>query len=279
MQKIEPQLVRGWVYDALNKPSQAHISQLGQVLTSVYNRACQEGYLQPRIFGSSPSTTDIPDDVQNWVREVIWSLIIQGIIVPGRPNEFGSSGLPSFTITDWGKQCLAKGEYLPHDAVRYVEKIKTEIPNIDADVVLYLTESLCAFRSGAYLSSAVMTGVAAEKVLLLLQTAVENALPTAPRKQKFSAETGGRPAKKIHDEVWKRVQPVQAQLASSIGKDDICAELAGIFHLIRKTRNDAGHPTGRLVGREDAMGLLSLFPGYAKTAYGTIAWLGSNPLP
>jgi len=124
-----------------------------------------------------------------------------------------------------------------------------------------------------------MTGVAAEKTLLLLRDAAENALPTAQRKQTFSSATKGKGAKKIHDETLKRIEPVQTQLANAFGKDDVRADLEGIFNLIRKTRNDAGHPTGKLVVREDAFGLLLLFPGYCSTAYKTMGWLMSNQLP
>jgi len=142
MQAIEPQLVRAWVHEVLSKPLPKHLPQLQHVLSEVYNRACQENYVDPRLIGpgipASPSLTDIPEDLQNAIREVIWSLIIQGIIVPGIPNEVGGSGLPSFTITECGKRCLSEKEYLPHDALRYIEKLKAEIVGVHADIVLYI---------------------------------------------------------------------------------------------------------------------------------------------
>lgn len=281
--RIEPQLLRSWVYEALRGPFPTHKPQLDNVLTAVYNRACQQAYLERRLVGpgipASFSITDIPDNVQNSVREVIWSLIIQGIIVPGVPNQVGNAGLPSFTITEWGKKCLSENEYLPYDASLYIEKLKSEIPTIDSDILLYLKESLCAFRSGVYLSSAVMTGVAAERTLLILRTAVEKALSSPARKQKFTTSTSDKPIKRVYDEIWKRIEPVQEQLAGNLGKEDVKAELSGIFDLIRKTRNDAGHPTGRVISRDEAFGILLLFPLYCKTAYGAMAWLISNPLP
>jgi hypothetical protein len=56
------------------------------------------------------------------------------------------------------------------------------------------------------------------------------------------------------------------------------AELSGTFELIRKTRNDAGHPTGRQISREEAHNLLLLFPQYCLVAYETMKWLALNPL-
>lgn len=43
-------------------------------------------------------------------------------------------------------------------------------------------------------------------------------------------------------------------------------------------RNDAGHPTGIKIEREEANALLLLFPVYAKTAYGLVSWLKANPI-
>jgi hypothetical protein len=228
---------------------------------------------------ASPNLTDIPASLQNEVRGVIWDLIIQGIIVPGVPNQLGSSGLPAFVITDWGKKCLETQEYVSYDAGQYIERIRVAIPDLDATVLLYLKDALSSFRVGAYLSSAVMTGVASEKVLLLLRDGIELALPTPDRKKKFAADTKGISISRVFQEIWKRLEPNQEALAQDMGREDVKAELSGIFDLIRKTRNDAGHPTGRQISRDEADSLLHLFPVYCKTAYATLKWLGSNPLP
>ena len=45
-------------------------------------------------------------------------------------------------ITEWGKHCLEKGEYLPLDAGLFMERIRKEIPTLDSVVELYLGESL-----------------------------------------------------------------------------------------------------------------------------------------
>jgi hypothetical protein len=50
-------------------------------------------------------------------------------------------------------------------------------------------------------------------------------------------------------------------LAERYFKDDpnlVGVELAGIFELIRKTRNEAGHPTDRIIEQEEADALLLL---------------------
>jgi hypothetical protein len=50
-------------------------------------------------------------------------------------------------------------------------------------------------------------------------------------------------------------------------KDDLDTQLNGIQSLIRTFRNDSGHPSGKLVDREQAYVLLNLFIPYAKKVY------------
>ncbi|MFZ0663663.1 MAG: DUF4145 domain-containing protein [Acidobacteriaceae bacterium] len=280
-QAIDPQLIREWVYQALHKPMPNHIPGLHAVLREVYSAACRENYLAPRMAApnlpASPDLANIPPDLQNEIRGVIWDLIIQGIIVPGIPNQLGNSGLPSFVITEWGKKALESHEYISYDASRYIQKIKDSIPNVDEAVVLYLKEALRSFRAGAYVASAVMTGVASEKVLLLLREEVGRALPSE-RAKKFLSATNRKSTYHTYKEIWSRLEPRHQDLANHMKKDDIKVELAGIFDLIRKTRNDAGHPTGREISRDEADSILHLFPIYCKTAYATFEWLKSNSL-
>ena len=153
-QAIDPQLIRDWVYQELKGSLQTNTSKLDQVLRSVYNQACGQKHLQPQMCGTqtSFSITSIPPDLQNSVRGIIWDLIIQGIIVPGVPNEHGGSSLSSFVVTEWGKQCLERQEYLTFDEARYIESIRASIPKLDKDAILYLRDSLRSFRVGAFLS-------------------------------------------------------------------------------------------------------------------------------
>jgi hypothetical protein len=73
------------------------------------------------------------------------------------------SNLPWVQVTEGGKTCLENGECVPYDAGLFLSRIRSQIPNLDPIVDLYLKEALNSFRSGAYLAVAVMTGVAAER--------------------------------------------------------------------------------------------------------------------
>ena len=50
----------------------------------------------------------------------------------------------------------------------------------------------------------------------------------------------------------------------------------GIYELIRRTRNDAGHPTGKQMERYETHALLLLFPTYCRTAHDLMDWLAVN---
>jgi hypothetical protein len=151
---FDPEVVREWVYQILRKPMDSNRPQMNTLLFGVYNLACQNKIIEPRWAApnipASPEFTDIPADLQNMIRALVWDLIIQGIIVPGIPNQLGGGGLPAFVVSDWGKKCLERGEYLTFDALKYLTRLEAEIPGFDGTAKLYLKDSLASFRTGAY---------------------------------------------------------------------------------------------------------------------------------
>jgi len=272
--------IRAWVYESLRsdvKQRQGNpvrpTLQLSDVELDVKTKLQEAGEMPSGAHGYH---TDISAGYKDQIREIIWGLVIQGIVIPGGSTQ--QPDLPSMQVSEWGKKCLETGEFLPHDAGQYLARLKAHISGVDADILLYLQESLAAFRSGAYLASAVMTGVATEKTLLVLRTAMEAAFQTQDAKDRFAAKTKNKLIKQAFDEMWKRLDPVHDQLAADLNKEDLRAELSGTFDLIRKTRNDAGHPTGRQISREEAHNLLLLFPQYCRVVYDTIEWLRTHPL-
>jgi len=273
--------LREWVYDYLRKEVKnreespaAQAAQLSYLELHVKTKLQEAGEMQPGVHSHY---TEVPVDYKDQIREIIWGLVIQGIVIPGASTS--QADLPFFQVSPWGKKCLEAGEYLPLDAGQYLARLTEQIPGVDSGILLYLRESLFAFRSGAYLGSAVMTGVGAERSLLLLRDAVEVAISNSGSRTKFAEKTKGKPVKQTFDEIWKRLDPVHDALATSLHKEDVRAELSGTFDLIRKTRNEAGHPTGRRISREEAHNLLLLFPQYCIVAYQTMDWLKLNPLP
>jgi len=277
---FDTQELRSWAYAFLRAesrklrlPHQPGLS-LSDVEGHVKSEAQRAGKLpQDTLYG----VNNLPQHSADAVREVMWSLVIQGIIVPGIDKSSNNAGFPFFQITEWGKECLAVGEYVPYDTGQYMRQLRSDIAALDSTVDCYLIEALNCFRSGTHLSCAVMTGVASERVLLHLRDEIRKALQPDDRKQRFDSDTSGKVIKRVYKEIWKRLDPNLERLPENL-RASVGTELAGIFELIRKTRNDAGHPTGRSIRKEEAFALLQLFPPYAKTVYALIEWLQANSL-
>ena len=104
-----------------------------------------------------------------------------------------------------------------------------------------------------------MIGVAAENMLLRLVNAVYGALDSVQKQAKFQQETMSKPAKKQHDEVLKRLMSPAAPLPLEL-RSVLTQHIDAIYDLIRRTRNDAGHPTGKRMERYETHALLLLFP-------------------
>ncbi len=277
---IEREKLRMWVYDALTRPphqvgASGQNLQLSDVAVWVKQRA-QQDQAMPQDSRFAQANLEKADE--DAIRECIWGLIIQGIVVPGISND-GSYGvnLPWLQVSEWGRACLQTGEYVPHDTGLYLSRARAQIPDLDPVAILYLQEALNSFRAGNFIAAAIMMGVASEQILILLRDAIRNAIPEDNRKKKLMAATENQAARRIYEEVIKRVDPIHDQLPQSL-QQSIGTELEGIFHLVRRTRNDAGHPTGRLIDRDEAYALLQLFPVYAKSAYGLMDWLRVHPI-
>ncbi len=55
--------------------------------------------------------------------------------------------------------------------------------------------------------------------------------------------------------------------------------LTTIFHMFRANRNEAGHPSGKMLSREEAYAKITAFPFYVRKVYELIDWLkASGPL-
>ena len=120
-----------------------------------------------------------------------------------------------------------------------------------------------AFRSGCILSATVMLGVATEHTFELLLDAIK------------ASTTHSVPFKKVFDErtILARINKFKHLLDQQVKslppeiKEDMDTNFLGILSLIRNFRNESGHPTGKIVDREQTYVLLNLFIPYGKKMY------------
>jgi hypothetical protein len=194
--------------------------------------------------------------------EVFWDLFRQGIITLGLNDS--NRQFPFFGVSTLGKQIAeSQSVYFFHDVSSYEQAIRSEVPNLNEVTLLYLKEAMQAFRTGCILSCTVMLGVATEHTFLLLLDTIEH---NAKHNTTYAAVLDQRTIlQKINK--FKNLLEQHSKVLPDHIKEDLDTHFAGILSVIRTFRNQSGHPTGKVMDREQAFVLLQLFIPYSKKLY------------
>ena len=196
-------------------------------------------------------------------REVFWDLFRQSIITLGCDN--ADQNYPFFALSHFGKKILAnQNVYFFHDLESYTKLIQSNVPNINDITLLYLQEAMQAFKTGCMLAATVMLGVASEHSFLLLVEAAEQS-------PKYRCHFGTVAKERTILQRFRKFRAafdknVQADLPGEI-KENLDIEFDGILSVIRTFRNDSGHPSGKILEREQTYVLLQMFVPYCKKLY------------
>lgn len=194
------------------------------------------------------------------MQEVVWQLIIQGVLTPGKdaPNP----ELPWFRITNYGSRVLQEERFIPHDPSGYLEEVKKVTSRKVGQTSLpYVEEALRCFTSGCNVASIMMLGIAAEAVLLDLCNAMQASLKDPTAKQKFEKLTWV-------GQKHRWVMDTYDELPNAVKKDKLPGSLrltlGSLYDLIRKQRNEIGHPTKQPpeIDRERAYVSFRMFPPF-----------------
>ncbi len=211
------------------------------------------------------------------VREVLWQLLTEGILAPG----FDSSNLelPDFHLTPLGRAVVEDHGPNPFDPEGYVDFVKRRVAGADGTALTYLSEALKTQRQGRLVASAVMLGVAAERVFLLVAESLLKAL-TAPKDRKDLAGLLDRfPMKPKVEWIRNKLEAIQA--AHLVGfPENANLMVVAMYDLIRHQRNELGHPREAPpnLTREDVLGNLQVFIRYYETAEALRLFLSRNPI-
>lgn len=209
-----------------------------------------------RLNGAN--TSDFEPGLSNLEREsineIIWDLVIQRII------GITSQGLPWLYVTDYGKKIVKTSSPIPYDRDNYLATIYTDNPNLDNIAKSYLEESLTCLRGGAYRASAVMLGVASERLFEILVDAFQIFYKL---KVPLIDRSKYKPFAQVRNAFMKLFLPRKKYLPA-----DLCQDLEivmdGVFLLIKNARDDSGHPSNINITREQMFSYLSLFPMYCE---------------
>ncbi len=203
------------------------------------------------------------------LREVFWELFRQGIIVPGLDS--ANPMFPWFRVTSEGRKILTQQPHFPRDVEAYTRLLKQSVPNLNDVTLVYLGEAMSAFRADCMLASSVMLGVAAEHTFLLL---IQSVLGNTKWRQRYEPVDRERTILKKFTKFRGLLDTDLKQLPADL-KEDLDTQFAGILSVIRTTRNESGHPTGKLLEREQVYVLLQLFVAYCKKMYALRAYFES----
>lgn len=187
-------------------------------------------------------------------RDVFWDLFRQGYITLGINDS--NPTWPWFRLSYFGERSLRAGDDPPrfHNPSSYLDVVRARLGQLDPITERYLTEAIGCFYSGCYLASCVMVGGAAEKEFLRLaeRLACSSQAPTfAPVQNERTLLQKIRKFGNILDNMSRT-------LPSGV-REDLDTHFSSIQALIRNFRNEAGHPSGAQIDREQTYVLLQLF--------------------
>jgi|ERR1051325_1316332 hypothetical protein len=211
-----------------------------------------------RGFGSASGLSVSDAEV---LREVFWDLFRQGIITLGMND--ANREFPWFRVSSQGERILKQQPFFPHDVDAYTRMLKEVVPDLHETTLLYLREAMSAFKADCLLSSSVMLGVAAEHTFLLL---LEDIASNPAWSAKYHSARDQRTILQKFNKFRNVLEQDLKNLPSDV-REDLETQFAGILSLIRTTRNESGHPTGKQLEREQVYVLLHLFVTYSKKMY------------
>lgn len=250
--------------------------QVSRVLSYVGRTAYERRLWEPAEPARTPELAGdmLPAEDIDKVKVIMWQLIILGVLVPGVQG-YADNSWPHFSITEYGKTYLETEGNAPYDPDGYLSDVKSDSPNVDDVVLLYLTEGLQCFMKSNYIASVVMVGVATEKAILNLIDALASAMSDGSKATTFRRKIQNSMIKKQFEELTKHLYPLKSQLPTELSRD-LETYMDGIFNIVRSYRNEAGHPTGRYIPREIAYSNLQLFRHFSKRVHSLIEYLSSH---
>jgi hypothetical protein len=201
------------------------------------------------------------------VRELMWELLVQGIIVFGISD--GAPGWPWYRVTRYGAAVVDGQGPQPYDPNGFMREFRRVNPTADPVIIDYLEEALRAFHHGCQKSTSVMIGAASEQAILLLHEAFGNAIVDPVKKAAYEKKSGD---KMIHGKYKVLKANLDLLVASKTLRgelaDIVSGHLTGAFDLIRRWRNASGHP--ELVQKIDPdtnFLTLRVFTEYVRSVY------------
>jgi hypothetical protein len=170
-------------------------------------------------------------------------------------------------LTERGIRAAKDKDYDPDDPESFLLRLRQRIQDLDDLVIRYTSEAVHSYHSACYLACAVMVGVASERAFQLLGEAFVSWPPAggAEAFQRIFESPRQNYVAKFR-EFRKALEPQRANLPADL-RDNLALTLDSVLDLLRVMRNEAGHPTGREIDRDEAYVDLQMLARYLQTLY------------
>ncbi len=170
-------------------------------------------------------------------------------------------------LTEAGRAAASDEEVTPDDPGGYLRRLTVEIPELTPLVKSYVEEALLAYNARLYRASAVMLGVASEAAVLEVALALAGAMNAAEAKPYLQTINARKQNFVAKFEVFAQKLRSKKSLLPEDLADGLDLTLNAVTDLLRVSRNDAGHLTGRGIARDDCFIHLRMFVRYAHKLY------------
>lgn len=199
------------------------------------------------------------------VHQAFWDLVANGLAMPGNRNG-QDNNLPWLCATDYGIACAQEGRQLPIDSEGFIEGM--DLNHVDDIIRLYIEEAVSTFSSRNYLAASAMAGCALERAILVMTDAYLSKIPSGKKPAYKTEVLSAQKIKTRFDNFLKFLEDngIKKALPRST-QETLDSLFPAIVNLIRITRNDVGHPTGREMDRDEAEALIYLLKTAIKFVY------------
>ena len=257
-----------------------------EVIRSViFNRLKRGGWEQLSIgdtgfddyFDFGQNISRARDNIILKVQEIFWQLISQGVITPG--INISNPNLPWFRLTDYGRKVIEEERFMPHDPTNYINNYKKMLARPNSVVISYLEESLRCFTVGCMVASTMMLGIASEVAFLNLCKVLLSSLKNQEEKSKLSKIIASVSMVAKLNYVRDKIEQVVKNKKGALPEDTMITMLS-IFDLVRRQRNDVGHPQEEIpvLTRDQVFIYLRVFPHYCRTIQAVEDYLSKNKI-
>lgn len=209
------------------------------------------------------------------------NLFTSGLLAWGRNLE--NPDPPAFHFTDRGKETLKHLSRDPSNPDGYMAYLD-ENSQLDPIAASYIREAIQTYQTSCYKATAVLLGCAAERFILLLRDSAQAKLDSLGRSPNKTLSDWR--VKTVFDELSDILKTAMDKEIKASGNADLkkfresfVYQWPALFHQIRASRNDVGHPNAIApVTPEDVHAGLLTFPHLARMVQQLNAWIPTAPL-